>query len=268
MPRGDISTPGGRTVTMTSDAKDQQDVEAASDRSLKKYHLISADSHINEPADLWTSTGRRRSGVTGCRGSNDSSRAMPGSSRACPGRCRSGSTRAPGKIRGCGRTGCASTRSAAAAGIPRCGSRRSRSRASTPRCCIRRRVSRSPLRANTDPEMHLALVQAYNDWLHEYAVLRPAALPGAADHPEPRRRSRPRRDRAGGRATVDRWLPHRAPTRAARCSRSPRTTPCSPRSKSRATRSTSTCRCRPRCRRCSTRSRCRRPVASPARPGT
>ena len=53
------------------------------------YRLISADSHVNEPPDLWTDAGAGGAAATGRRGSSASSRATPGCSKGSPTRSRS-----------------------------------------------------------------------------------------------------------------------------------------------------------------------------------
>ena len=51
--------------------------------------------------------------------------------------------------------------------------------------------------AYEDADFHHALVQAYNDWLVGVRRVRADALRGQCDAPEPRRRRRARRDQAG-----------------------------------------------------------------------
>ena len=59
-------------------------------------------------------------------------------------------------------------------------SRRWTATASTPRCCTRRPGSRQAIVANHDAEYHLAMVQAYNDWLSEYVAYAPERFGGLA----------------------------------------------------------------------------------------
>ena len=132
------------------------------------YHLISADSHINEPADLWTSRApakwrdrvprveRFEQGdawvIEGMPGP------MPVGLNACAGqdpRLRQNWVRFD-EIRSGGWDPAARVKEIEVAGVD------AEVLYPTPR------ISQSTY-ANADPEMHLILVQAYNDWLHEYA---------------------------------------------------------------------------------------------------
>ena len=132
------------------------------------YHLISADSHINEPADLWTSRvpAKWRDRVPRVerfeQGDAWVIEGMPGPMpiglNACAGqdpRLRQNWVRFD-EIRTGGWDPAARVKEIEVAGVD------AEVLYPTPR------ISQSTY-ANADPEMHLVLVQAYNDWLHEYA---------------------------------------------------------------------------------------------------
>jgi len=132
------------------------------------YHLISADSHINEPADLWTSrvAAKWRDRVPRVerfeQGDAWVIEGMPGPMpiglNACAGqdpRLRQNWVRFD-EIRTGGWDPAARVKEIEVAGVD------AEVLYPTPR------ISQSTY-ANADPEMHLVLVQAYNDWLHEYA---------------------------------------------------------------------------------------------------
>ncbi|MEO8695292.1 MAG: amidohydrolase family protein, partial [Acidimicrobiales bacterium] len=132
------------------------------------HHLISADSHINEPADLWTSrvAAKWRDRVPRVESFADGDawviEGMPGPMpiglNACAGqdpRLRQNWVRFD-EIRSGGWDPAVRIKEIVVAGVD------AEVLYPTPR------VSQTTA-ANTDPEMHLALVQAYNDWLHEYA---------------------------------------------------------------------------------------------------
>jgi uncharacterized protein len=144
--------------------------EAAARRpqTNRVHHLISADSHINEPADLWTSrvavgfrdrvprVERFELGdawvIEGMPGP------MPIGLNACAGqdpRLRQNWVRFD-EIRPGGWDPAERVKEIEIAGVD------AEVLYPTPR------VAQS-VYANTDPELHLAMVQAYNDWLHEYA---------------------------------------------------------------------------------------------------
>ena len=156
-------------MTITSDAKDKQDVEAASDRSLKKYHLISADSHVNEPAGLWVdrvATALRDRVprvehfelgdawvIEGMDGP------MPIGLNACAGqdpRLRQNWVRFD-EIRPGGWDPAERLKEIEIAGVD------AEVLFPTPRLA-------QSLYATKDVDLHLALVRAYNDWLDEYAA--------------------------------------------------------------------------------------------------
>ena len=132
------------------------------------HHLISADSHINEPADLWTSRvpAKWRDRVPRVeqfeQGDAWVIEGMPGPMpiglNACAGqdpRLRQNWVRFD-EIRSGGWDPAVRVKEIEIAGVD------AEVLYPTPR------VSQTTA-ANTDPEMHLVLVQAYNDWLHEYA---------------------------------------------------------------------------------------------------
>jgi predicted TIM-barrel fold metal-dependent hydrolase len=132
------------------------------------HHLISADSHINEPADLWTSrvAAKWRDRVPRVehfeQGDAWVIEGMPGPMpiglNACAGqdpRLRQNWVRFD-EIRSGGWDPAVRVKEIEIAGVD------AEVLYPTPR------VSQTTA-SNTDPEMHLALVQAYNDWLHEYA---------------------------------------------------------------------------------------------------
>ena len=143
---------------------------AQADRSDGKrvHHLISADSHINEPADLWTSrvAAKWRDRVPRVerfeQGDAWVIEGMPGPMpiglNACAGqdpRLRQNWVRFD-EIRSGGWDPAVRVKEIEIAGVD------AEVLYPTPRVA-------QTTAANTDPEMHLALVQAYNDWLHEYA---------------------------------------------------------------------------------------------------
>ncbi len=170
----------------------------------RSYRLISGDSHVNEPGDLWTARvpaqfrdraprierfdAGRRVGDRGC--------ARPDQLRHE--RVRGLATRAR-----CTR-GRASKTCATAATTPRRAPRRWTSTASTPRCCIPRRGSRRRSSATKDVDFHLALVRAYNDWLSEYVAYAPErfARLGVAAEPRRRRTRSPRSTACSGRPGI------------------------------------------------------------------
>jgi predicted TIM-barrel fold metal-dependent hydrolase len=130
--------------------------------------LISADSHINEAPDLWTSrvAAKWRDRVPRVESFEQGDawviEGMPGplpiGLNACAGqdpRLRQNWVRF-GEIRSGGWDPAARVKEIEVAGVD------AEVLYPTPR------VSQT-IYANTDPEMHLVLVQAYNDWLHEYA---------------------------------------------------------------------------------------------------
>ena len=132
------------------------------------HHLISADSHINEPGDLWTSrvAAKWRDRVPRVERFDEGDawviEGMPGPMpiglNACAGqdpRLRQNWVRFD-EIRSGGWDPAVRVKEIEIAGVD------AEVLYPTPR------VSQTTA-ANTDPEMHLALVQAYNDWLHEYA---------------------------------------------------------------------------------------------------
>ena len=132
------------------------------------HHLISADSHINEPADLWTSrvAAKWRDRVPRVERFEEGDawviEGMPGPMpiglNACAGqdpRLRQNWVRFD-EIRTGGWDPAARAKEIEIAGVD------AEVLYPTPRVY-------QTTTANNDPEMHLALVQAYNDWLHEYA---------------------------------------------------------------------------------------------------
>ncbi len=132
------------------------------------HHLISADSHINEPGDLWTSrvAAKWRDRVPRVerfeQGDAWVIEGMPGPMpiglNACAGqdpRLRQNWVRFD-EIRSGGWDPAVRIKEIEIAGVD------AEVLYPTPRVA-------QTTAANTDPEMHLALVQAYNDWLHEYA---------------------------------------------------------------------------------------------------
>jgi predicted TIM-barrel fold metal-dependent hydrolase len=134
----------------------------------RAYHLISADSHINEPADLWTSrvAAKWRDRVPRverfAEGDAWVIEGMPGPMpiglNACAGqdpRLRQNWVRFD-EIRSGGWDPAVRVKEIEVAGVD------AEVLYPTPR------ISQTTV-WNPDPEMHLALVQAYNDWLHEYA---------------------------------------------------------------------------------------------------
>lgn len=152
-------------MTMITEA---QDAQASSERQHHPYHLISADSHVNEPADLWVSrvaskfqdrvprVERFEQGdawvIEGLDGP------MPIGLNACAGqdpRLRQNWVRFD-EIRSGGWDPAARSKEIEVAGVD------AEVLYPTPRLS-------QAIFAATDPEFHLALVQAYNDWLHEYA---------------------------------------------------------------------------------------------------
>jgi predicted TIM-barrel fold metal-dependent hydrolase len=132
------------------------------------HHLISADSHINEPADLWTSRvpAKWRDRVPRVERFDEGDawviEGMPGPMpiglNACAGqdpRLRQNWVRFD-EIRSGGWDPAVRVKEIEIAGVD------AEVLYPTPRVA-------QTTAANTDPEMHLTLVQAYNDWLHEYA---------------------------------------------------------------------------------------------------
>jgi predicted TIM-barrel fold metal-dependent hydrolase len=147
---------------------EEQDAQTSSKGQLRSYHLISADSHINEPGDLWTSrvavefrdraprVERFEQGdawmVEGVEGP------MPIGLNACAGqdpRLRQNWVRFD-EIRPGGWDPAARVQEIEVAGVD------AEVLYPTPRLA-------QALYANEDPKFHLALIQAYNDWLDEYA---------------------------------------------------------------------------------------------------
>jgi predicted TIM-barrel fold metal-dependent hydrolase len=138
----------------------------------RKHHLISADSHINEAADLWTSrvAAKWRDRVPRVERFDEGDawviEGMPGPMpiglNACAGqdpRLRQNWVRFD-EIRSGGWDPAERVKEIEIAGVD------AEVLYPTPRLA-------QCLYANTDPEMHLVLVQAYNDWLHEYASYDP-----------------------------------------------------------------------------------------------
>ncbi len=158
---------------------EEQEAQTSSTSPLRAYHLISADSHINEPADLWTSrvpakfrdrvprVERFEEGdawvIEGVDGP------MPIGLNACAGqdpRLRQNWVRFD-EIRSGGWDPAARVREIEVAGVD--------AEVLYPSPRIYQSVA-----ANEEPDFHLALVQAYNDWIDEYAsydLLRFRALP-------------------------------------------------------------------------------------------
>ncbi len=62
--------------------------------------------------------------------------------------------------------------------------------------------------ANQDPELHHLMVSAYNDWLSEYAGEAPARFAGSGHAPQPRGRRSAGRDRPSVGSAGDSGLPH------------------------------------------------------------
>ena len=152
-------------MTMITEA---QDAQAARERQHHPYHLISADSHVNEPADLWVSrvaakfrdrvprVERFEQGdawvIEGLDGP------MPIGLNACAGqdpRLRQNWVRFD-EIRTGGWDPAARVQEIEVAGVD------AEVLYPTPRLS-------HAIFATTEPDFHLAQVQAYNDWLHEYA---------------------------------------------------------------------------------------------------
>ncbi|MCY3910200.1 MAG: amidohydrolase family protein [bacterium] len=147
---------------------EQQDAQTSSARPLRSYNLISADSHINEPGDLWTSrvpakyhdrvprVERFEEGdawvIEGVEGP------MPIGLNACAGqdpRLRQNWVRFD-EIRSGGWDPAARVREIEIAGVD--------AEVLYPSPRIYQAVA-----ATEEPDFHLALVQAYNDWIDEYA---------------------------------------------------------------------------------------------------
>ncbi|MDW3214609.1 MAG: amidohydrolase family protein [Ilumatobacteraceae bacterium] len=145
-----------------------QDAQAGRERQHHPYHLISADSHVNEPADLWVSrvaakfrdrvprVERFEQGdawvIEGLDGP------MPIGLNACAGqdpRLRQNWVRFD-EIRTGGWDPAARVQEIEVAGVD------AEVLYPTPRLS-------HAIFATTEPDFHLAQVQAYNDWLHEYA---------------------------------------------------------------------------------------------------
>jgi predicted TIM-barrel fold metal-dependent hydrolase len=136
--------------------------------NIRKHHLISADSHVNEPADLWTSrvpsslvervphVERFEQGDAWViEGVPDP---MPIGLNACAGqdpRLRQSWVRFD-EIRSGGWDPAERIKEIEIAGVD------AEVLYPTPRLA-------QALYGNTEPEMHLVLVRAYNDWIHEYA---------------------------------------------------------------------------------------------------
>lgn len=155
------------------------DEPATTEKPLRQYHLISADSHINEPADLWTSRAPKKLAdrvprverfdegdawvIEGMSGP------MPIGLNACAGqdpRLRQNWVRFD-EIRPGGWDPAARIQEIEIAGVD------AEVLYPTPRLG-------HAIAATTDEELHVAMVRAYNDWLDEYAsydLLRFRALP-------------------------------------------------------------------------------------------
>lgn len=153
---------------MSMITESQEYVERA-ERELRKYHLISADSHVNEPGDLWVDrvpsslrdrvprVERFEQGdawvIEGMDGP------MPIGLNACAGqdpRLRQNWVRFD-EIRPGGWDPAARVQEIEVAGVD------AEVLYPTPRLA-------QAIYATTDLELHLALVRAYNDWLGEYAA--------------------------------------------------------------------------------------------------
>ena len=160
----------------------------------RTYRLISGDSHVNEPGDLWTATCPAARSAIGRRASTASSE---GDAWVIEG------VRDPINF---GMNVCAGLEPSEmhawsrfedmrpAATTPRPGSRRWTTTASTPRCSTPRPRLAQGVVATKDADFHLALVRAYNDWLSEYVALAPERFAGlmllpnrGADRPRSRR---------------------------------------------------------------------------------
>ena len=147
---------------------EEQEAQTSSASPLRSYHLISADSHINEPADLWTSrvpakfrdraprVERFEEGdawvIEGVEGP------MPIGLNACAGqdpRLRQNWVRFD-EIRSGGWDPAARVQEIEIAGVD--------AEVLYPSPRVYQSVA-----ANEEPDFHLALVQAYNDWIDEYA---------------------------------------------------------------------------------------------------
>ena len=147
---------------------EEQESQTSSASPLRAYHLISADSHINEPADLWTSrvpakfrdraprVERFEQGdawvIEGVEGP------MPIGLNACAGqdpRLRQNWVRFD-EIRSGGWDPAARVREIEIAGVD--------AEVLYPSPRVYQSVA-----ANEEPDFHLALIQAYNDWIDEYA---------------------------------------------------------------------------------------------------
>jgi predicted TIM-barrel fold metal-dependent hydrolase len=142
--------------------------ETGAEQGPRSYHLISADSHINEPADLWVSRvpARYRDVVPRVERFDQGDAwvidGMPGPMpiglNACAGqdpRLRQNWVRFD-EIRQGGWDPSVRVKEIDVAGVD------AEVLYPTPRVA-------QTIYACTDPERHLVQVQAYNDWLHEYA---------------------------------------------------------------------------------------------------
>ena len=98
----------------------------------------------------------------------------------------------------------------------------------------------------SDPDFHLACIRAYNDWLSEYASHEPERLWGVALMPEHRHRRRDRRAAPGARAARHSRASCSGSTRTAASSSPATTTRSGRRCRRPACRSRSTSRSRPR----------------------
>ena len=147
---------------------EEQEAHTSSASPLRAYHLISADSHINEPADLWTSrvpakfrdraprVERFEQGdawvIEGVEGP------MPIGLNACAGqdpRLRQNWVRFD-EIRPGGWDPAARVKEIEISGVD--------AEVLYPSPRVYQSVA-----ANEEPDFHLALVQSYNDWIDEYA---------------------------------------------------------------------------------------------------
>ena len=139
--------------------------------SSRSYRLISADGHLMDPPDLWTSQRAREVPRPGAaHGALREGRRLDLPGPRHPEPVQLGRVRGP-RARRAGASGVASTTSIPVATTPRRASRPSTSTASTPSCC-------SPTALDwvvdsTDREFHLTMTRIYNDHLAEFVRVRP-----------------------------------------------------------------------------------------------
>ncbi len=160
------------TITTPSTTPATNGSRGGAGAAAPSYHLISADSHVNEPGDLWTSrvasSLRDRAPRVERFELGDAwvidgiADPMPIGLNACAGqdpRLRQSWVRFD-EIRSGGWDPAERVREITIAGVD------AEVLYPTPRLA-------QALYATTDPVLHLALVQAYNDWIHEYAAYDP-----------------------------------------------------------------------------------------------